>query len=66
MKTPNRIEKILIRRDELTFEEARLSFKEAKSQINEVIENGGSLEEVEYIVMSELGLECDFVEDFIY
>ena len=66
MKTPNRIEKILIRRDELTFEEARLSFKEAKSQINEVIENGGSLEEAEDIVMSELGLECDFVEDFLY
>ena len=66
MKTPNRIEEILIRRDELTFEEARLSFKEAKSQINEVIENGGSLEEAEDIVMSELGLECDFVEDFLY
>lgn len=56
---------ILMRRDGMTYDEARRYLKEVREEIAEAIEGQASLEEIEDIVMSELGLEPDYVMLFL-
>ena len=56
---------ILMRRDGMTYDEARRYLKEVREEIANAIEEQASLEEIEDIVMSELGLEPDFVMLFL-
>lgn len=56
---------ILMRRDGMTYDEARRYLKEVREEIAEAIEEQASLEEIEDIVMSELGLEPDYVMLFL-
>lgn len=56
---------ILIRRDGMSYDEARRYLKEVREEIAEAIENQASLEEIEDIVMSELDLEPDYVMLFL-
>ena len=60
-----RIIDILIRRDELTHEEARVQVEETVILINESVESGGSYCEVEDILAGELGLEMDYIFDLL-
>ena len=60
-----RIIDILIRRDEITLEEAREQVEETVILINESVETGGSYCEVEDILAGELGLEMDYIFDLL-
>lgn len=64
------IVEILMRRDNLTKEDAISRVQETQNLINEYIENGmeSPLEgyyDVEDILASELGLELDYIFDFL-
>ena len=66
MKTGHdRIIAILMERDELTEEEAREQVEDAVEAINDILENGGSYEEAEEILLDDLGLEMDYIFDLL-
>ena len=56
---------ILMKRDDLTEEEAREQVEEAVELINEILESGGSYEEAEEILLEDLGLEMDYIFDLL-
>lgn len=56
---------ILMRRDGMTYDEARRYLKEVREEIADAIENQASLEEIEDIVMDELALEPDYLIYFL-
>lgn len=56
---------ILMRRDGMTYDEARRYLKEVREEIAEAIENQAPIEEIEDIIMSELGLEPDYIMLFL-
>lgn len=60
----NKIISILMKRDNLTKEEATNIYQEAKARIDEAIAND-SIFEVEDIMMEEFGLEMDYIFDII-
>lgn len=60
----NEIISILMKRDNLTKEEATNIYQEAKARIDEAIAND-SIFEVEDIMMEEFGLEMDYIFDII-
>ena len=66
MKTgQDRIIAILMERDELTEEEAREQVEDAAQSINDIMENGGSYEEAEDVLLEDLGLEMDYIFDLL-
>ena len=66
MKTGHdRIIAILMERDELTEEEAREQVEDAVEAINDIMENGGSYEEAEDVLLEDLGLEMDYIFDLL-
>ena len=60
-----RIVDILMKRDHVTKEEAENILKNVREEIQEVISIGGDYTEVEDIVMSELGLEMDYIDELL-
>lgn len=61
----DRIIAILMERDELTEEEAREQVEDAVDAINDIMENGGSYEEAEDVLLEDLGLEMDYIFDLL-
>ena len=57
--------RILMRRDGMSHDEARRYLKEVREEIAEAIEEQASLEEIEDIIMDELGLEPNYVIYFL-
>lgn len=55
---------ILMRRDGLTYEDAKEAYLECQEAIMEAIDND-EIFEVEEILRSELGLEGDYIFNFI-
>ena len=55
---------ILMRRDDLTYEDAREAYLECQSEIMDVLD-GTSCLTVEEVLMGELGLELDYIFNFI-
>lgn len=62
----NRVVKILMKRDGLSQKEAEKRFDEVQNIINEYLEDSADSDEIEQVIMDELGLEPDYIEDFIY
>ena len=60
----NRVIKILMRRDDLTYEEAKEAYLKCREAMIEAIEEGDTFE-AEEILRSELGLEPDYIFDVI-
>ena len=56
---------ILMRRDDMSYDEARRYLKEVREEIAEAIEEQATLEEIEDIIMGELGLEPNYVIYFL-
>lgn len=56
---------ILMRRDGMTYDEARRYLKEVREEIAEAIENQAPIEEIEDIIMSELGLDPNYIMLFL-
>ena len=66
MKTgQDRIIAILMERDELTEEEAREQVEDVAQSITDIMENGGSYEEAEDVLLEDLGLEMDYILDLL-
>lgn len=60
-----RIIAILMERDNLSYTEAANIVEEVQEEIAEAIDAGAGLYEIEDIIASELGLEPDYLEDFL-
>lgn len=60
----SRIVDILVRRDGITEDEARIQLRQVREMVHDAIE-AGQFEEAEDIVMSELGLEMDYIDEII-
>lgn len=62
-----RIKKILINRDNLSEEDATAVIEDVRSMINYALEDeGATLEDIEDIISSDLGLEPDYLDDFLF
>ena len=60
----NKIIKILMDRDELTYEEAKEMYENTKAELMDAID-GTSCLSPEEVLLEELGLEMDYIFDFI-
>lgn len=60
----NEIIQILMRRDELTWEEAKQAYLDCKSELEDAL-YGCSICEAEDILLNELGLEMDYLGCFV-
>ena len=60
----NKIIQILMNRDGMTYEEAKQAYEDTKSELMDAIE-GGSCLSPEEVLLGELGLEMDYIWDFI-
>lgn len=61
----NEIISILMRRDDMTREEAIRAIEETRDEIACAIENGASLDEIEDILADYLQLELDYLMYFL-
>jgi hypothetical protein len=60
----NKIIKILMERDGMTYEEAKEAYEDTKAELMDAIE-GNSVLDPEEVLLGELGLELDYIFDFI-
>ena len=60
----NKIIKILMDRDGLTYEEAKEMYENTKAELMDAID-GTSCLSPEEVLLEELGLEMDYIFDFI-
>lgn len=60
----NNIIKILMKRDGMTYEEAKEAYEDTKAELMDAIE-GNSVLDPEEVLLGELGLEIDYIFDFI-
>lgn len=58
-------EKTLMNRDGIDREEARRMRQEAREEINAMLEDGESYEEIEDMLLCDYGLEMDYIFDLI-
>lgn len=61
----NSVVKVLMNRDGMSQLGAENRFEEVKEMVNNEIECGGDYDEVEDIIAGELGLEMDYLFDFL-
>ena len=61
----NDIIKALMDRDNITLEEATDIFKDLKRQVSDLLDDGGDYDEVQDLLMDEVGLEMDCVIDLM-
>ena len=61
----NRIISILMKRDNLSLNEATNLFEEVREEVMDAITSGEGLLAVEDIIADELGLEPDYFEDLL-
>ena len=59
------IKRILMERDGLSEEHTELEIDDAQDQINEIMEEGGSLCDAEDVMRDMFGLEPDYLECFL-
>ena len=60
----NKIIEILMNRDGVTYEEAKEMYEDTQSELMDAIDGTSGLDPEE-VLMSELGLEMDYIFDFI-
>lgn len=58
-------EQVLMGRDGISLLEAKKKRAEAQVAVLEIVENGGSFDEVEDLLLSEYGLEMDYIMDLL-
>ena len=57
--------KAIMNRDGITEKEAKQEFRGVQAEIMEMLAEGGSYEDIEDILIYDLGLEMDYFLDFI-
>lgn len=65
MYTKKDIIDILIRRDGISYEEARQIVEECQDEIDEALECEADFDEIEDILAGDLGLEMDYIWAFL-
>lgn len=58
-------ERVLMERDKADKEDARRSRQEARESLYDILDNGGSYDDVEDMLAGEYGLEMDYIFDLI-
>lgn len=66
VKTINKVVDILMKRDNMSKDEAEQLFNRVRNEIYEVLEDEGGYDDVEDIMYCELGLEMDYIHDILY
>jgi len=64
-----RVIKLLMERDGISEDEAREQCTSVKEQIDEIVDTNtgfSTLEQIEEIIADELGLEPDYIDDFLF
>jgi hypothetical protein len=61
----NKIVEVLMERDNISQEEAEDLLNEAKEEAQNILEEDGSLEDIECILMDYFGLEPDYIFELI-
>ena len=61
----NRIEKILMERDNMSQEDAEDLFYDAKEEAQVYLDNDGSIDDIENVLKDYFGLEPDYIFDLI-
>lgn len=58
-------ERVLMNRDGLTAKEAKQEKEEAMQKIDDIVASTGSYSEVEEMLLSDYGLEMDYIMDLV-
>lgn len=58
-------ERVLMERDKAEKEDARRSRQDARNAIYDILEDGGSYDDVEDFLAGEYGLEMDYIFDLL-
>lgn len=61
----NNVVKVLMNRDGMSINDARALVEETREEINDVLSNGGGYDEIEDIMIGNLGLEMDYIFDLL-
>ena len=59
----NDTEKVLMNRDGLTANEAKREFNRERSEVLDAIENGATYDDIEEMLLEDMGLEMDYIMD---
>jgi hypothetical protein len=59
----NDTEKVLMNRDGLTATEAKREFNRERSEVLDAIENGSTYDDIEEMLLEDMGLEMDYIMD---
>lgn len=62
----NRVVQILMKRDNMTEEDATRLLRATQDEIDEMMAQGCSSDEIEDIIKYDLGLEMDYIFDVLY
>ena len=62
MKT---MKEVLMDRDNMSRTEANTEMENARSELYDILENGGTYEDVEDMMMCDYGLEMDYILDLL-
>ena len=58
-------EQVMMNRDDKSREEAKRERHEAKAALYDILENGGSYDDVEDMLAGDYGLEMDYIFDLL-
>ena len=58
-------EKVMMKRDGMTEEEARIARNEASERLYGILNNGGSYDEAEEMLLADYSLEMDYIMDLL-
>lgn len=61
----NEIIKVLMDRDWMSLDEANDLLNEAKEEVKTILEENGTLEDIENVLLDYFGLEPDYIFDLI-
>jgi hypothetical protein len=59
----NDTEKVLMNRDGLTATESKREFNRERSEVLDAIENGATYDDIEEMLLEDMGLEMDYIMD---
>jgi len=59
------VKRTIMRRDDISCEEAEERVEEFRLGMSSILNRGGSLEDLEDLMSNEFGLEPDYIEEFL-
>ena len=65
MAKTTEFENVLMKRDRMSKDEAMVERRRARKELYDILENGGSYDEVEEMLLDDYGLEMDYIFDLM-